>query len=443
MGKAKPAAVIETLADLTPDPRNARRHNPRNVGMLEKALGEVGAARSIVIDEHGVVLAGNATIEAAARAGIEKVQVVDADGETIIAVRRTGLTAKQKTRLALYDNRTAELADWDADVIADLLATEREVLDGLFADDELAELLDDLSEPEMEDAEPQMDRAAELNKKWQVQAGDLWRIGEHRLLCGDSTKREDVERLMETAKPYFMVTDPPYGVEYDASWRTDAGLQETGAYGKVTNDGNADWTCAWELFAEHGGAVCYVWHASTHSPTVADSLYSAGFELRNLIVWAKDTIVIGRGNYHHQHEPCWYVVKKGANARFTEDRTQTTLFRNIKDVMRKGELVFLAKDEAKKVYAIRGDRSMLWQIPKPNKSETGHSTQKPLECMARPMRNHDAPEVYDPFLGSGTTMVAAENLKRKCYGIEISPDYCAVILERMATAFPALAIERA
>ena len=148
MGKAKPAAVIETLADLTPDPRNARRHNPRNVGMLEKALGEVGAARSIVIDEHGVVLAGNATIEAAARAGIEKVQVVDADGETIIAVRRTGLTAKQKTRLALYDNRTAELADWDADVIADLLATERELLDGLFADDELSKLIPYTEPPE-------------------------------------------------------------------------------------------------------------------------------------------------------------------------------------------------------------------------------------------------------------------------------------------------------
>ena len=146
VGKAKPAAVIETLADLTPDPRNARRHNPRNVGMLEKALGEVGAARSIVIDERGVVLAGNATIEAAGRAGIERVQVVDADGETIIAVRRTGLTAKQKTRLALYDNRTAELADWDADVIADLLATERELLDGLFEKDELAKLIEGLDD---------------------------------------------------------------------------------------------------------------------------------------------------------------------------------------------------------------------------------------------------------------------------------------------------------
>lgn len=152
MGKAKPAAVIETLADLTPDPRNARRHNPRNVGMLEKALGEVGAARSIVIDEHGVVLAGNATIEAAARAGIEKVQVVDADGETIIAVRRTGLTAAQKTRLALYDNRTAELADWDADVIADLMANERAMLDGLFENDELAKITEEIKLP---DANPQ------------------------------------------------------------------------------------------------------------------------------------------------------------------------------------------------------------------------------------------------------------------------------------------------
>ena len=418
-GVSKQPRVIETLADLTPNPRNARRHNPRNVGMLEKALGEVGAARSIVIDEHGVVLAGNATIEAAARAGIEKVQVVDADGETIIAVRRTGLTAKQKTRLALYDNRTAELADWDADVIADLLATERELLDGLFADDELAELLDDLGEPETVDAEPQMDRAAELNKKWQVQAGDLWRIGEHRLLCGDSTKREDVERVLAGDVPVLMVTDPPYGVEYDAERRFVVGRQSVkgGAVGKVTNDDRSDWREAWALFP---GNVLYVWHAGVKSFIVADSLMASGFAPRALIVWAKSSMVPlpyginpvqveSLGLYHHQHEPCWYAFRQGASVRWIGDRTQTTL----------------------------------WEIDKPQKSETGHSTQKPLECMARPMRNHDAPEVYDPFLGSGTTMVACENLQRKCRGIEISPDYCAVILERMATAFPALAIERA
>lgn len=133
--------MIEKLGDLTPDPRNARRHNARNVGMLERALNEVGAARSIVIDEAGVVLAGNATVEAAALAGIEKVLVVDADGDTIIAVRRIGLTADQKTRLALYDNRIAELADWDEQVIADLAANERTILDGLFYDSELAEII--------------------------------------------------------------------------------------------------------------------------------------------------------------------------------------------------------------------------------------------------------------------------------------------------------------
>jgi len=126
------------LSGLKPDPRNARKHNPRNVGMIEKALGEVGAARSIVIDEDGTILAGNATVEAAAAAGIERVQVVDADGETIVAVRRTGLTPEQKTKLALYDNRTAELAEWDSEVLADV-AGEID-LSGMFTDVEQAEL---------------------------------------------------------------------------------------------------------------------------------------------------------------------------------------------------------------------------------------------------------------------------------------------------------------
>ena len=406
MGKAKPAAVIETLADLTPDPRNARRHNPRNVGMLEKALGEVGAARSIVIDEHGVVLAGNATIEAAARAGIEKVQVVDADGETIIAVRRTGLTAKQKTRLALYDNRTAELADWDADVIADLLATERELLDGLFADDELAELLDDLGDPETVDAEPQMDRAAELNKKWQVQAGDLWRIGEHRLLCGDSTKREDVERVMGGATPSLMVTDPPYGVHYDGG-AVNAVKRE-----KLAGDESTDVFLPALLIAADNmpTGAWYVWHAGRCARPVLEAIDAAGYDVRALLIWNKLKPHYGAPSAHYcqKHEPCLYAVR--GNADFTGPSNEVTV----------------------------------WDIDQPTRNEL-HPTQKPLECMARAIRNHGKPGaiVYEPFAGSGTTMVACENLQRKCRGIEISPDYCAVILERMATAFPALAIERA
>jgi DNA modification methylase len=270
-----------------------------------------------------------------------------------------------------------------------------------------------------------------------VESGQLWQLGEHRILCGDSTKPDDVKKSLDGAEPFLMVTDPPYGVNYDASWRADSinqGNVGDMATGKVVNDDIADWTVTWELFGENGGGVAYVWHAGSHSPTVADSLYSSGFELRNLIIWAKDRLAISRGNYHHQHEPCWYVVKKGTNAKFTEDRTQSTLFRNIQDVVRPGELVFLAKDEAKKVYAIRGDRSVLWQIPKPTKSETGHSTQKPVECMARPIRNHDSEFVYEPFSGSGTTIIACEQLNRKCRAIEISPAYVAVAIQRWADA---------
>jgi DNA modification methylase len=261
------------------------------------------------------------------------------------------------------------------------------------------------------DAEPQVDRAEELNKKWKVKTGDLWAIGEHRLLCGDSTKAEDVARLLGDRKPVLMVTDPPYGVEYDAGWRDEAaktcplmGNRKDTARGKVSNDDRSDWREAWALFP---GDVAYVWHAMKTQYAVATSLIESAMDVRAEIVWAKQHLVIGRGHYHPQHESCFYAVRKGATGHWVGDRKQTTL----------------------------------WQIDKPQKSETGHSTQKPIECMARPMRNHDAPEVYDPFLGSGTTMVAAQNLGRKCYGLEISPAYCAVVLERMTTAFPQLKIE--
>ena len=150
---------IHTLADLKQDPRNARRHTPRNVGMIEKALGEVGAARSIVIDEGGRILAGNATVEAAANAGIGRVQVVDADGETIVAVRRTGLTEDQKARLALYDNRAAELAEWDPEVLA--LLAERKLTDGLFTAEERG-MLGDLSGVEF----PEYDETAADDVEW-------------------------------------------------------------------------------------------------------------------------------------------------------------------------------------------------------------------------------------------------------------------------------------
>ena len=437
VGKAKPAAVIETLADLTPDPRNARRHNPRNVGMLEKALGEVGAARSIVIDEHGVVLAGNATIEAAARAGIEKVQVVDADGETIIAVRRTGLTAKQKTRLALYDNRTAELADWDADVIADLMATERELLDGLFADDELAELLDDLGDPETVDAEPQIDRAAELNKKWQVKPGDLWRVGEHRLLCGDSTKREDVERVMENQKGQMAMTSPPYGVGKSYETKGIGPWFDT-IRPVIKNVCQQVSIVCWQMGDLYPTGTQFIEPTLTYSVSMFGENGMRPLWIR---VWEKQGINYGIGAYHLvTNKPAQQYEYIATFADDTEEIDQTDHEWIVGFAT--GNYKFTKRLSAadKKSWGYAG----VWKIKTVSKNDV-HVAMYPLELPTRCIKMHSDKSdlVLEPFCGSGTTMVACENLQRKCRGIEISPDYCAVILERMATAFPALAIERA
>jgi len=199
------------------------------------------------------------------------------------------------------------------------------------------------------------------------------------------------------------VTDPPYGVEYDASWRTKAAEEGHLAYaarrvGVVENDDRADWSEAWALFP---GAVIYSWHpAGATSLVHAKALQDSGFELRMQIIWAKSNFPIGRGDYHVRHEPCWYAVRKGSPACRNDDRTQSTL----------------------------------WEINLDKNVDGGHSTQKPLECMAKPIRNHTFEVIYEPFLGSGTTIIACENLGRKCRAVEISPAYVAVALERWATA---------
>jgi DNA modification methylase len=182
---------------------------------------------------------------------------------------------------------------------------------------------------------------------------------------GISTVATDVERVLGGVEPHLMVTDPPYGVEYDAGWRNSAmanragiggGAREKGggrALGKIQNDDRADWREAWALFP---GDVAYVWHGSTHVSEVQVSLDAAGFVIRAHLIWAKSQMVIGRGHYHYQHEPCWYAVRKGKTAHWAGDRSQTSV----------------------------------WQIDKNKRSETGHSTQKPVECMRRPIENNSS-----------------------------------------------------
>ncbi len=218
--------------------------------------------------------------------------------------------------------------------------------------------------------------------------------------CGDSTVAANVETLLGGGMPHLMVTDPPYGVEYDADWRnhalrTDGSPANGRAIGAVENDDKADWRDAWALFS---GDVAYVWHADCKSHVVAESLIACGFDLRAQVIWGKSQLVIGRGHYHPKHEPCWYAVRRGATGHWHGDRKQTTL----------------------------------WDIDKPRKSETGHSTQKPVTCMRRPIENNSAPGdgVYEPFSGSGTTIIAAEQTGRRCYAMELSPQYVDVAVRR-------------
>jgi DNA modification methylase len=328
--------------------------------------------------------------------------------ESVPCIRLGHLTDAQKRAYILADNRLAEIGGgWDME----MLKLELEELDiplediGFGAED-LAEMDIQLGEEGNPgaDADPQTDKAEELREKWGVETGQLWQLGDHRILCGDSTKAEDVARVLAGDKPLLMVTDPPYGVEYDADWRNQAfrsdGSPIAGrAIGKVENDDRADWRETYEL---SGCDVAYVWHPpGAIQGEFLSSLSSAGYKVRMTIIWNKSNFAIGRGHYHVKHEPCFYAVKEGAeNAAWIGGR----------------------------------DKSTVWDIPKPSKSETGHSTQKPVECMARPIRNHDSEFVYEPFSGSGTTIIACEQLGRKCRAIEISPGYVAVAIQRWADA---------
>ena len=198
------------------------------------------------------------------------------------------------------------------------------------------------------------------------------------------------------AVPHLMVTDPPYGVSYDPSWRNEAGVSSTSRTGKVANDDRADWREAWALFP---GEVAYVWHAAIHARTVAESLEACGFVVRSQIIWSKSRFVLGRGDYHWQHEPCWYAVRKGGTGHWQGARDQATI----------------------------------WPIASgEDDGATGHGTQKPVACMRRPIEHNseDGDSVYEPFSGSGTTLIAAERTGRRCFALELDPRYVDVAVTR-------------
>ena len=390
-----PQVEMVRVDDLKPHPKNPRLHPESAMAALVQSIQRFGWTNPVLVDAEGYILAGHARVMAAKRLGLQEVPVI-----------RLPLSGPAAEAYLVADNRITELGQWDEGLLAELFAEleqhgvdlawtgfEEAELERIFAEFEAQaetneagggwELSGDEDEPAPEPpAEPV------------TRPGDLWILGRHRLLCGDATNPEHVHRLLDGAKPTIMVTDPPYGVDYQPAWRNEA--FQDGAErrtGTVVNDSRADWYEAWALFP---GDVVYCWHAHRYASTVQASLERAGFEVRAQIIWAKPRLVVSRGHYHWQHEPCWYAVRKGATAHWIGDRSQTTL----------------------------------WEIPMlDDEDQKVHGTQKPTECMARPIRNHEG-DVYDPFVGTGTTIVAAERLGRRCYAMDIDPRYCDVAVQR-------------
>lgn len=385
---------LETIAldRLIPYARNSRTHSDEQVAQVAASIREFGFTNPVLIDGEGGIIAGHGRVMAARKLGLADVP----------CIRLAHLSDAQKRAYIIADNKLALNAGWDDKMLAlefaDLQALDFDLALTGFADDDIAELLAELdATPE---GETEADAVPEVQAAVISQTGDVWLLGKHRIMCGDSTVADHVQKLLGGSMPHLMVTDPPYGVEYDADWRNNA-LRADGtpiaghAVGKVLNDDRADWREAWALFP---GEVAYVWHADAFSHVVADSLVACDFRLYALIVWGKQQFAIGRGHYHHKHEPCWYAVKKGGTGHWQGDRKQTTL----------------------------------WSIDKPHKSETGHSTQKPVECMRIPIENNSkaGDEIYEPFSGSGTTIIAAEQTGRRCYAMELSPTYVDVAVRR-------------
>lgn len=391
MKQPKPTATTR-LADLQPDPANRRTHPARNLAMTVEALQAVGAARSIVIDEDNLILAGNGVTAAAAEAGITKVQIVDAAGDTLVAVRRTGLTAAQKRVLALYDNRTAELAEWNIEQLtADLQNGEE--LTAFFLPDELTALLGD----EVKRGKTDPD-AIPSPRATMIAPGDLFTLGAHRLLCGDATRAADVARVMGADRASLCLTDPPYSVNYSISFSKRAGGHDAGR--QMAHHESSDPTKLLNEFlrACPVGLLVMTFPVDRHLFALAGALRAADYVTVRELIWVKDAATFHPGaTYQQQHEPILICRRSGVKFPNTVPAEATTV--------------------------IQSPRVLI---------HSDHPTEKPQSVWLSLLEWHSVTRdiVFDPFSGSGGTIMACEQLSRSTRALEIEPTYCQVTIDR-------------
>ncbi len=374
------------IAKLIPYVNNARTHSPEQITKLRSSLREFGFVNPVIIDRDYNVIAGHGRIAAAREEGIAEVPCVFVDH----------LTEAQKKAYILADNRMAMDAGWDEE----LLRVEIESLKGMdfdvsltgFDDKELSDLFSVGNDSEAKDDD--YDLTAALEKAAFVMRGDIWTVGRHRLVCGDATSAEDVAALMGDIKANLILTDPPYGV----SFKSSSGLT-------IQNDSMKDeefynfLLSAFKNMAEHleKGGAAYVFHADTEGLNFRRAFVDAGFHLAGCCIWVKDSLVLGRSDYQWQHEPILYGFMQNGKHPWYSDRKQTTI----------------------------------WNFAKP-KRNANHPTSKPLDLLGYPIGNstQENAVVIDTFGGSGSTLMACEQMNRVCYTMELDEKYASVILRR-------------
>ena len=376
------------VADLIPYAMNSRDHSDDQIAQLAASIREFGFTNPIIIDEKNNLIAGHGRLLAARKLKMDRVP----------AVVVTGFDDRKRRALVIADNKLALNATWNIEALLTEVKDLGEEFGELmgFSEDELIEMLkgEDTEGLTDEDAVPE---APEVPITVE---GDVLLLGNHRLMCGSSTESSAVEKLMNGQSPNTMLTDPPYGVKYEADWRAKAkGRVKTDREenSNLKNDDQADWYDAYVLF---GGSVAYVWHASAFTDVVMDGLRRSGFEIKQQIIWNKNVHALSRSDYHWKHEPCWYAVKPKGDRNWKGGRTQMTIW----DV-----------------------KSIIFEDGK-----TAHPTQKPVEIYKRPLDFHtnQGEYVYDPFGGSGTLAIACEQTGRRALVMELDPKYCDVIIKR-------------
>lgn len=374
---------LADVNDLIPYIRNARTHSESQIAQIAASIKEFGFLSPILIAEDNTILAGHGRLAAARKLGLKQVP----------CVKESHLTETQRRAYIIADNKLSLNAGWDED----MLAIELSELQGAdfdldllgFDESELVSIFEDDKEVEDDD----FDVEEELNKPCFSKAGDIWTLGRHRLICGDSTKEETYKRLMDGKRANLVVTDPPYNVNYE------------GSAGKIKNDNmNTDkfYNFLLDAFSNMkkvmaDDASIYVFHADTEGLNFRKAFNDAGFYLSGCCIWKKPSLVLGRSPYQWQHEPCLYGWKKKGKHQWYSGRKETTI----------------------------------WEFEKPKKN-ADHPTMKPIALLAYPISNSSMSNtlILDPFGGSGSTLIACEQTDRSCYTIELDEKFCDVIVKR-------------